>query len=215
MKKRGKSRRAAKSPGKSLQVAPGRADRAAPTPSYPLPSASEQFASLLNRAEERLPEILSKVADPRRELERKTFALRIAFLRRLMEARGELSGNLALEACRLGRDLQRAELLFWANLGAKVSHRNPHWRTLVFLHRLGDKEAWAELKRQDAELEKIGSRILAFQEAKAKNPTWKNQVNAEIASEELYGTPRSSRTILDACRRFDPGLLADSKISHK
>ena len=110
---------------------------------------------------------------------------------------------------------QRAELLFWANLGAKVSHRNPHWRTLVFLHRLGDKEAWAELKRQEAELEKIGSRILAFQEAKAKNPTWKNQVNAEIASEELYGTPRSSRTILDACRRFDPGLLADSKISHK
>lgn len=124
-------------------------------------------------------------------------------LRRLLDGASERESRMALVAFRVARSWMEAELLEWAKRGARVWHRKPDPELLRLYAACGSATAGRELEKQNEELEKMKDRLLAFQEAKLRNPQYRDSENAADASEKLYGTRRSWKTVLETCRKFD------------
>ncbi|MCI0724914.1 MAG: hypothetical protein L0338_39015 [Acidobacteria bacterium] len=107
----------------------------------------------------------------------------IGSLRKLLARCGEREARIALTGFRIGRDLMRAEMLRYFRSGARFALR---------AHLEQEKQADLKVKR-----------VLAFQDARDKNPNRSDTAIARSASEKLYGKKNAYRTILNTVTEFD------------
>jgi hypothetical protein len=215
MKKRVKPQKGSKSPRQSRQDAPGTHAGNARGLEHPPRRESfvRQLALVLKQVEKRMTNLVK--SEPWEKLDgsdmrstAQTALSRLTWLRSFLRESIEREAHIALIAFRIGRDWMRTEMLPWARLGARVSHKVPDREILKLNALLGSTAAMHMLESLDLDLEKRRNRILAFQDVKYKNPHWRDMEIAKQASAELYGHERTWKTILETCREFDKKHLA-------